>query len=584
MERVDSKWYKVFHWVATMVAGSVAALYPLFRQWLPTALDVSGVSLLSSAVGGSVVLYGVLAWPALHKLRPWFASLITLLGLTGLVSVLIYSTGALGSIYVLVWFVLIIVAGIFGGYALAGFCFLSTVYFAVLSTDILSTSSPDMIRNLLELGLSYTAALLSFVFWKRYYYHSEGASAYNNQIGKALQGEQLKSEFLINSITDGVVVFDNTGVIQLINPAGADLLGWRTGEMAGLDYRSVFHFYARVGQDIVELKDATHPFAQVLTTGEPMTNPSAILTTRSQEKQLIVSLSVSPLYTTPNEYSGAVAIFRNVSREKAQERQRSEFISTASHEMRTPVAAIEGYISLALNDKVCAIDPKARDFLTKAHETTQHLGQLFRDLLAIAKSEDGRLENHPRVIELGAFIERLVEDVRFIAEKKGLKIEFLVATQNYTQGSALRPLYYIYADTERVREVLTNLLNNAIKFTAAGTIIVGLHGEESFVQMSVKDSGVGIPAEDIPHLFQKFYRVDNSTTRTIGGTGLGLYLCRMIVELYKGQIWVESEFGKGSTFFINLPRLDTEEATGLLRQEQEAQTDPSRQPPTAVAP
>jgi PAS domain S-box-containing protein len=575
MERVDSRWYKVFHWAATAVAGLIAAMYPVFSHWLPTAVDVSGASLLSSIIGGAVIGYGVLVWPALQKWRLWFASLITLIGLTALVSVIIYYTGALGSVYVLVWFALIVIAGIFGGYILASYCFLSTIYFALLSIDILSPGNPNLIRNLLELGLSYVAALLGFVFWRRYYVlhkPSSGPNPYNNQIGKALQGEQLKTEFLINSITDGVVVFDNAGNIQLINPAGAELIGWRVHEMTGLDYRSVFRFFSRLGRDVVELREATHPFAQVLTTGEPMVNSDAILATRSLEKQLIVSLSVSPLYTTPNEYNGAVAIFRDVSREKAQERQRSEFISTASHEMRTPVAAIEGYISLALNEKVCTIDPKARDFLNKAHETTQHLGELFRDLLAIAKSEDGRLENHPSVIELGPFIERLIEDVRFVAEKKGLKIEFLVATQTYAQGSTLRPLYYIYADTERLREVMTNLLNNAIKFTTSGTIIVGLHGEESYVQLSVKDSGIGIPAEDIPHLFQKFYRVDSTATRTIGGTGLGLYLCRKIVELYKGQIWVESEFGKGSTFFINLPRLSTEQATELLRTSNQPQT------------
>ena len=112
--------------------------------------------------------------------------------------------------------------------------------------------------------------------------------------------------------------------------------------------------------------------------------------------------------------------------------------------------------------------------------------------------------------------------------------------------------------------MVTNLVDNAIKYTNEGAITFGLSGDNQVAQIYVKDSGVGIPAEDIPHLFQKFYRVDNSATRTIGGTGLGLFICRKIVELYQGKIWVESQLGKGSTFFINLPRLSTEQANQAL--------------------
>jgi signal transduction histidine kinase len=118
-----------------------------------------------------------------------------------------------------------------------------------------------------------------------------------------------------------------------------------------------------------------------------------------------------------------------------------------------------------------------------------------------------------------------------------------------------------------MREVITNLFDNAVKYTDTGKISIGLTGNDQVVQFSIKDTGHGIPAEDQTHLFQKFYRVDNSATRTIGGTGLGLFICKKIVELYQGRIWVESEFGKGSTFFINLPRLTTQKAEAMMAQE-----------------
>ncbi|HLA49120.1 MAG TPA: ATP-binding protein, partial [Candidatus Saccharimonadales bacterium] len=134
-----------------------------------------------------------------------------------------------------------------------------------------------------------------------------------------------------------------------------------------------------------------------------------------------------------------------------------------------------------------------------------------------------------------------------------------------TGGKVIRPLFYAFVDPNRLREVLQNLIDNAIKYTPQGTITISLTGDNSTVQLQVSDTGGGIPEEDIPHLFQKFYRVDSSMTRSIGGTGLGLYISRKLIEMYNGHIWVESQLGKGSTFFINLPRLSVEQALSMQK-------------------
>jgi signal transduction histidine kinase len=224
-------------------------------------------------------------------------------------------------------------------------------------------------------------------------------------------------------------------------------------------------------------------------------------------------------------------------------------------------------LALALNNKVATIDNRARDFLEKAHAATQHLGQLFQDLLTSAKAEDGRLTSHPTVVELGALLQQTTDDLRFAAEKKGLFVDYNIGSSSTIDASTsvggervIRPLYYTFVDPDRLREVITNLFDNAVKYTSEGKVTIGLTGDKDVVQCSVSDTGPGIPTEDAAHLFQKFYRIDNSATRTIGGTGLGLFICRKIVELYNGRIWVESELGKGSSFFINLPRLSTEQA------------------------
>ncbi|MGH7238195.1 MAG: sensor histidine kinase, partial [Candidatus Saccharimonadales bacterium] len=142
------------------------------------------------------------------------------------------------------------------------------------------------------------------------------------------------------------------------------------------------------------------------------------------------------------------------------------------------------------------------------------------------------------------------------------------ADANYQNANqVLKPLYYTLADPDRLSEVMTNLFDNAVKYSEKGKISIGLTGNDKLVQFYIRDTGAGIPAEDLPHLFQKFYRVDNSATRTVGGTGLGLFICRKIIELYSGQIWVESKEHQGSTFFINLPRLTAQHAEQLKANE-----------------
>ena len=295
-------------------------------------------------------------------------------------------------------------------------------------------------------------------------------------------------------------------------------------------------------------------------------------------KHTFVSLVISPVINPKNnELAGIVSVFRDVTKERREEQRSADFISTASHEMRTPVAAIEGYLALALNDKVTKIDARAREYLEKAHSSTQHLGKLFQDLLTSAKAEDGRLQSHPVVVEMGSFLENIAEDMRFSAEKKGLKVEYVTGTngQKSSQpidvtgsvGKTIAPLYYAHVDPDRMREVITNLFDNAVKYTETGTIRIGITGNNEVVQIHVADTGPGIPADDLPHLFQKFYRVDNSATRSIGGTGLGLFICAAIVKLYNGTIWADSKINEGSTFYINLPRLSSQQAAHLQSQE-----------------
>ncbi len=391
-----------------------------------------------------------------------------------------------------------------------------------------------------------------------------------------LRDDTRRFKVILDGIDDGVVLVDSQHVIQMINPGAGKMCGWPPDEATGIDVASVVQLVNDKGES---LPDADNPFRQVFEAGQSVRGKDVFLLGRDK-RQIAISLNISPLLDSNKAVTAAVAIFRDVTQERAEQQQRGDFISTASHEMRTPVAAIEGYLALALNEKVATVDGRAMGYLEKAHTSTQHLGKLFQDLLTSAKAEDGRLTSHPTVVELGEFLEHLTGDLRLVAEKKGLFVEFVTSSTsgviNATKGvgaeRTIRPLYYVYVDADRLREVITNLFDNAVKYTPEGKISLGLTGNDQVAQCYVKDTGPGIPADDLPHLFQKFYRVDNSATRTIGGTGLGLFICRKIIELYGGRIWAESEVGKGSSFYINLPRLNTQKAAELQAVESAKET------------
>ena len=364
---------------------------------------------------------------------------------------------------------------------------------------------------------------------------------------------------ILDAVDDGVLAVDPKGNILAINPAAEQITGWSGSDAAGLVFNSVLKI---TNNDGAEMLDISNPVNRVLRTNENFTTRNLFIKTQSGK--------ITPIFLAVNSIggsnSGVVVVFRDISKELSDNREQAEFISTASHEMRTPVASIEGYLGLALNPATATIDARAKSFLEKAHENTQHLGQLFQDLLDITKAEDGRLKNEPVVLDATEFARDIWEGLKPKAENKGLEYVFM-PDHNATGEKTIMPVFFIHADRDHLHEVLNNLFENAIKYTPSGTVAVNVTGDNDSVQISVKDSGIGIPAEDLPHLFQKFYRVDNSETREINGTGLGLFLSRKLTESIGGKLTVESEYKKGSVFTVKLPRITRENAESLKAKE-----------------
>lgn len=580
---VPKIWYRLYWGLMVSVSVLIVAGYGLAR-FVPAAQPIAHTFYLDSRVSlalasGTLIYLLVFYWWALRVgagmatiIAAMFYTLVLLNGLDN-------ATPGIGAyIYVCLWVTTVWMSGMFGLPILLGSAVLAGMLVMIESRFHIGTVDKKL---WVLLGASLLTAGLSYLFWRGRYMNRQAQQM--TQLSGMLRSNQEQSAILIQSIADGVIVINTEGKITLINPAAASMSQWPVSEAIGIDVQLVLKLAKEKGEAVTAEEN---PFKQVLT---KKTRVNRILQLTGREgKQILISLVIAPISigesNTDSRIAGAVAVIRDVSTERAQEQQRAEFISTASHEMRTPVAAIEGYLALALNDKVSTIDSRGRGFLEKAHASTQHLGQLFQDLLTSAKAEDGRLSNHPVVIEMGSYLQQLVEDLRFSAQKKGLAAEFVVgageaidatnpdANDVDTSNSlkVIKPLYYVLADPDRLREVITNLFDNACKYTDQGKVSIGLTGNNEVVQFYIRDTGAGIPPEDIPHLFQKFYRVDNSATRTIGGTGLGLFISRKIIELYHGRIWVESTVGKGSTFFINLPRIDAQRAMQLQSQQSSA--------------
>lgn len=391
-----------------------------------------------------------------------------------------------------------------------------------------------------------------------------------NQGGATQAGavDPVRALIAINTISDGVAIIDAQGIIQLFNPAAETLTGWTAKDALSLDYRSIFNLYNNAGR-VIEANE--NPILQALRTSTTTSNDRVYIETASG-KRIQLSIKTTPIvHGNSPTADGVVIVFRDITREKAEQNAQTDFISTASHEMRTPVATIEGYLGMILNPNICQIDDKARDYANKAHQAIQHLGQLFQDLLDVTKADDSRLELRPTLIDATEAARELVNGLRPKAQAKGLELIFENDRVNTSSGDGhgikvISPPTIIYVDLDYFNEALGNIIDNAIKYTQQGQVNVHVVSENNRVRIEVADTGIGIPTEDIPHLFQKFYRVDNSETREIGGTGLGLYLIKKLTTSMGGNVGVASDYGHGSTFWMEFDGLNREQAIQKARE------------------
>ena len=589
MQHVKPKWLHTYNYCLVFLDVALFVAY-----WLFSYLDVSqatrdywGITSTILIIATVHAAYSLLIYPFVHKKNEWMAFAIAMMIFGTLWAGIIETSGNTNLWYRAGFAAFVFFLNMVGPWLAVAAASLAWILLVFTVIGVTPGSNATNLQNALIDMLVTLCVVGGWLFFRRYYVKKRDQETI--ALAHLLEQEQVKSSVVLEAITDGVVVVTVKGTVQIINAAAASMFGWTKDEAQHVNYQSLYKLVDNSGQPVgpEQATNVQDVITLTLQTGEP--HQAVLLISTRNNRQFYADVVASPIKgpATTNDPGGqpplvgVIVVFRDVDKQKREEQQRTEFISTASHEMRTPVAAIEGYLALAMNAKVCLIDEKARGYLDKAHSSTQHLGELFQDLLTSAKADDGRLASHPQVVEFGSYLEKIVDDLRFAAEKKGLALEYVMGTDQESISTRtnstkmIKPLYYAEVDPDRVREVITNLFDNAVKYTPSGKITIGLTGNRDVVQFYVKDTGGGIAPEDVPHLFQKFYRIDNSATRTIGGTGLGLFICRKIVELYKGRIWVKSQLGQGSTFFVNFPRLDNAQAEAA-RQRLQRTTQPAK--------
>src|SRR6266540_3837786 len=367
--------------------------------------------------------------------------------------------------------------------------------------------------------------------------HIAGALAAALRYEEAERGAR-EARAVFYAIADGVLLTDPNGRVTAMNHALEQLGGWTEAQVQGMPYAEVMPVEDEHGRRI---PPEARPLAKALATGEPASDQGygVDLVTRDGGR-VPVAVSSAPILDPRGEVMGGVDVVRDVSREREIDEVKSALISTVSHELRTPLTLIHGFAELlVLRDMPVERQRAAAEEILEA---SRRLARLIDDLLSVSRMESGRLVLDPRPLDLASVVERVLSPFRAMATRHAIRAEV-------TSG-----LPVVWGDPDKVDQILTNLVGNAIKYSpAGGEVVVSVSCADDEVRVSVRDQGIGMSPRDMGQLFEKFYRVDRDEVRRAGGTGLGLYITKRLVEMHGGHIWAESWPGEGSEFSFTLP-------------------------------
>ena len=363
-----------------------------------------------------------------------------------------------------------------------------------------------------------------------------------NQISKRIEEEQDVTETerrklatIIESMMDGIITTDNNGRIILINTSAEDMLGGRNDEIfIGKDVLKILNIteYESI-EEILEAEDSL--LVNASKSDEELLLRAEISKIEKEDKEDLTQMST--------ELEGYIIVLYDVTDQERQEKERREFVSTVSHELRTPLTTMNSYIE-ALEEGVLEDKELAPQFIDTIHKETTRMIRMVNELMQLGKMDIKEEHYEKEFIDINKMLEQITDRFALTHPEK-----------NFIKHIPKSPIF-VEGDQDKLTQVFDNIVNNAIKYSPNGkniTVRVRQNYHHNRVSISIKDEGVGIPLVHIDKIFNRFYRVDKSRQRSMGGTGLGLALAKTIVEAHKGRIWAQSREGYGSIIFVTLP-------------------------------
>jgi len=351
----------------------------------------------------------------------------------------------------------------------------------------------------------------------------------SSDMGKLMVAQQT-TEAAIDSLYDPVIVTDGEGCVTKLNPAAEEIFG-SENDNAGKHVGEVSRD-ARIAGAVAEALESQRPVA-----GEGM---AAVLPLAVDGSERAFRVRTTPMRDNGSRLLGAVTILEDITHLREIDRLKSEFIATASHELRTPLTSVQMGVHLLLEGTLGELTDRQNEVLQACRQDCERLDELMRDLLDLSRIEAGETQPQLAPVRARDLITSVAEELRPQVEAKGLRLKIELSVD----------LQKVEVDRTQIERVISNLIINALRHTRNGEVKISAEQRDSHMAVSVSDTGSGIPAEYLPHIFEKFVQVPDAP---IGGAGLGLTISKSIIEAHGGQISVQSQVGRGTTFTFTLP-------------------------------
>ena len=350
-------------------------------------------------------------------------------------------------------------------------------------------------------------------------------------------------EQILDSVNDGVYVTDWERRIVYWNKAAQRITGFSREKVVGkYCHESVMQHKDEVGNSLCDTDLC--PLHRAIQTGQSSSRPLRVVAQKADTDSFVSAVSVAPVRDGNGNVIGGVEVFRDITEDLELERVKTEFFSTITHELKTPLTSIIGYLDLILEGDTGEINREQDEFLSISLKQAERLLNMISDILEIQKMKGGDLPLNSEHIDLVVLTSELLTLQEPLLREKGLTLNFHHPKTAPYLG-----------DRRKLEKILENLISNAIKYTRKGGVTVTIKENEQSYIFSVADTGVGLSPEEQEKVFERFYRSDNSLTRDTGGTGLGLYIVKTMLEKMGGEIFLVSEPDKGSKFTVNLPKI-----------------------------